>query len=165
MAPCEKDKIPNSRCNRQQDRLQRTAFRHAKSRTDNMQRSAWHHAEKIRFKIPDATDSKIGCNGQHCDMQQAEPTTCNVAPCCFNLQHAALLQPAACNMHNGQHCNGHHATCNEKRHCNLHGRYHATYRIATCNGQHCNGPPWCRGTARACAVLQHATARAILTPF
>jgi hypothetical protein len=82
--------------------LQRTAFRHATSRTDNMQRSAWHHAEKIRFKIPDATDSKIGCNGQHCDMQQAEPTTCNVATCCFNLQHAALLQPAACNMHNKQ---------------------------------------------------------------
>ncbi len=110
------------------------------------------------------TDSKIGCNGQHCKMQQAEPTPCNVATCCFNLQHAALLQPATRNthngydatddMHNGQHCNG--------RHCNLHSSYHATDRIATCNVnvQRTAVVPWYRAREPpARARVRRATAR------
>jgi hypothetical protein len=90
-------------------------------------------------KILDATGNKIGCNGEHCNMQQAEPTACNVATCYLSLHHAALLQPATCNTHNGWNA----ANIMQLTAWQQTALQHAKQKT-------CNGPPWCRGTARAC---------------
>jgi hypothetical protein len=185
--------------------IQRTTLQHATGRADNMQRCNGQHcsmqraalqrAETTRRNgneacngqhgtmrkrqdvIPDATDNKIGCNGKHGTMQQAEPTTCNVATWYFILQHAALLQPATCNTHNGQLCNGRHAigsvatdgiatgsvatddmqqtalqrtTCNRQR-CN--GQHCSSNEKRHCSGRHCN----LRSSYHATDRLQHNT--------
>jgi hypothetical protein len=80
--------------------MQRAALQHATGSiaTCNGQHCNMRKRQDSKFEMQ---KQKIGCNGQHCNMQQAEPTTRNVATWYFNLQHAALLQPAACNTHSG----------------------------------------------------------------
>jgi hypothetical protein len=98
-----------------------------------MQQTALHRAETTGFKIPDATDNKAGCNGQHCNVQQAENDIMQRSA----LHHAektgfpipdATDNKIGCN---GQHCNVQQAeptTCNVATCClNLHfNLQHAT---------------------------------------
>ncbi len=119
IAPCGNDRIPNSRCNRQLDRLQRSPLQHATDRiaTCNRRHCNLQKRQGVteiqRATVSTTTGGKdeipnFRCNKQQDGMQRTalqhapvRVATRNFATCCFSLQHAALLQHATRNTHNG----------------------------------------------------------------
>jgi hypothetical protein len=103
--------------------MQRAALQRAETtrRNGNLACNRQHGTMRKRQDlIPDATDSKIGCNGQHCTMQQAEPTTCNVATW-HHAKKTGFPIPDATDNKIG--CNGQHFDMQQAE-------------PTTCNGQH-----------------------------
>ena len=137
IATCGNDRITTSRCNRQHDRMQRTALQ---TSTDNMQ--------CCNMLLQPATCSvasncntqhaqRIGCNGQHCKREHCNSNekphaTDGIATCA-----AAIMQQTACNTQ----------------------RKHATDRRGAVV------PRASRPRVHECAVRRLEPARAILTPF
>ncbi len=151
--------------------MQRAALQRAETtrRNGNLACNRQHGTMRKRQDlIPDATDSKIGCNGQHCNMQSRQHATLQHVALFYNMQRCSNLQHATRTTDRMQQ-----TSCTTDSIATDTMQLATRKGIATCTAdimQHCNMQraalqrtavvPW----YRAC-VLQHATARAILTPF
>ncbi len=94
---------------------------------DRLQRTALHHA------------TGRADNMQCCNML-LQPATCSVASTCSMQQTA--LQRTPCNMQRTALQGAQQTSCS-RPHCNMPRKT-------------CNGPPWCRGTARASRRRVHS---------